>query len=162
MNNFINKCRLSQTKFSFGATSGIITNLGLIVGFDKLANPKLGIIAGILVIALADNISDSAGIHIYQEAECLSSKEVWVSTISNFLARLFVSLSFILLIAVLPLKLAVAISIAWGLLLLSFMSYSIAKVRKVSPYEAIFEHLAIAVFVIVASSLVSSWIIARY
>ena len=99
MINFIKeKCRLTQTKFSFGATSAIITNLGLITGLDKLAHPQLSIITGILIIAVADNIADSAGIHIYQESECLGSKEVWFSTLSNFLTRILVSLAFIFLI----------------------------------------------------------------
>ena len=58
MINFIKeKCRLTQTKFSFGATSAIITNLGLITGLDKLAHPQLSIITGILIIAVADNIA---------------------------------------------------------------------------------------------------------
>ena len=146
--------RLYQTKFSFGATSAIITNLGLITGLDSLSHPKLSIIGGILVIALADNISDSVGIHIYQESECIPDKEVWFSTFSNFFTRILVSLTFIILVLVLPIRLAVFCSIIWGLLLLAFMSYTIAKDRAVKPYKAIFEHISIAIFVIIVSGLV--------
>ena len=157
-----NKCRLYQTKFSFGATSAIITSLGLIIGLDTLSHPKLSIIGGILVIALADNISDSIGIHIYQESECITEREVWFSTFSNFFARILVSLTFIALVLALPIKLAVFCSIVWGLLLLAFMSYTIAKGRGVSPYKTIFEHTSIAIFVIIASSFVGKFLISRF
>ena len=149
---------MTQTKFSFGATSAIITNLGLITGLDKLAHPQLSIITGILIIAVADNIADSAGIHIYQESECLGSKEVWFSTLSNFLTRILVSLAFIFLIVSFPLKMAVFASVVLGLFLLAIMSYSIAKNRGTNPYLSIIEHISIAVLVIIASHFASQWI----
>jgi len=160
--NIKNKPRLYQTRFSFGATSAIITILGLISGLDTLARPRLTIIAGILVIALADNISDSVGIHVYQESEYINNKEVWISTLTNFLTRLFVSLTFILLIAFLPISLAVLSSMIWGLVLLTAISYTIAKHREVNPYLAIFEHIGIAILVIIASHLIGKWIIIKF
>jgi VIT1/CCC1 family predicted Fe2+/Mn2+ transporter len=163
MINYIkNKCRLYQTKFSFGATSAIITSLGLITGLDSLSHPKLSIIGGILVIALADNISDSVGIHIYQESECIPDKEVWFSTFSNFLTRILVSLTFIILVLVLPIRLAVSCSIIWGLSLLAFMSYTIAKDRGINTYRAIFEHVGIAIFVTFASSFIGKFLISKF
>ena len=161
-NNPENKCRPYQTKFSFGATSAIITNLGLIVGLDSLAHPRLAIISGILIIALADNIADSFGIHIYQESEYIGKKEVWLSTLTNFFTRIFVSLTFIILVIVLPLKLAVPCSIVWGLALLTMMSYAIAKDRKVNPYSAILEHIVIAVFVITLSHFIGNYLISKF
>jgi VIT1/CCC1 family predicted Fe2+/Mn2+ transporter len=160
--NLENKCHRYQTKFSFGATSAIITNLGIITGLDTLAHPKLSIIAGILMVALADNIADSFGIHIYQESECIDSKEVWLSTLSNFLTRIFVSLTFIILVAALPINLAISLSIGWGLALLATMSYAIAKDRKVNPYSAIFEHIIIAIFVITLSHFIGRYIISKF
>jgi len=157
-----NQQRLYQTKFSFGATSGIITNLGLITGLETLSHPKLSIIGGILVIALADNIADSLGVHIYQESECINEKDAWFSTITNFLARALISLTFIFLVATLPIKLAVYCSVIWGLALLTIMSYTIAKGRKLNPLPAIFEHVSIAILVIVASHLIGKWIISRF
>lgn len=163
MLNYIkNKCRLHQTKFSFGATSAIITSLGLIIGLDSLSHPKLSIVGGILVIAVADNISDSVGIHIYQESECIPDKEVWFSTLSNFFTRILVSFTFIALVIALPIRLAVPCSIAWGLLLLAFMSYTIAKDRGISPYKAIFEHLSIAILVIIASNFAGKFFISKF
>lgn len=157
-----NACRRYQTKFSFGATSAIITNLGLITGLDTLAYPKISIISGILVVALADNIADSFGIHIYQESECLDSREVWFSTLSNFFTRIFVSLTFIALVASLPLVLAIPCSIFWGLLLLATISYSIAKERKANPFLVILEHIIIASLVVILSHFLGRYIIGRF
>jgi len=154
--------RPAQTKFSFGATSAIITNLGLITGLRTGQYAKLGIIAGIIIIALVDNIADSVGIHIYQEAECLKTKEVWLSTLTNFLTRILVSLTFVLLVAFLPIKAAVICALIWGLLLLSYLSYTIAINRKVNPYLAVFEHIVIAVLVIAVSNLLGAFVISKF
>ena len=154
--------RLYQTKFSFGATSAIITSLGLITGLDTMTHPKMSIIGGILVIALADNISDSVGIHIYQESECINEKEVWLSTATNFLARLVVSATFIFLVAALPINAAVFCSMLWGLSLLAALSYTIAKKRKLNPYLVVLEHLVIAVCVIIASHFFGRFFIKRF
>jgi VIT1/CCC1 family predicted Fe2+/Mn2+ transporter len=161
-NDLKNTVRPTQTRFSFGATSAIITNLGIITGLDTLVHPKLSIIGALLVIALADNMSDSFGIHIYQESEHLSKKEVWLSTLTNFFTRLFVSLTFVALIILLPIKFAVVCSIGWGLLILTVMSYAIARQRKISPYPAILTHTIIAVIVVAASNFIGAFLIARF
>ena len=75
---------LHERRFIFGATTAVITNMGLVTGLFFSPNAKMNIIGSILVIALADNISDSLGIHIFQEAEKLKIKEVWLSTLTNF------------------------------------------------------------------------------
>ena len=160
--NIASKYRRYQTKFSFGATSAIITNLGIIAGLDTLAHPKLSIIVSILVVALADNIADSFGIHIYQESECIDNREIWFSTLSNFLTRVFVSFTFIILVAALPINLAVSCSICWGLALLAIISYAIAKERRVNPYSEIFKHIVVAVFVIASSHLIGKYIIGKF
>jgi len=70
------KTKFIPTKFSFGSTSAIITNVALIMGLNSAKDAKLAIIGSLLVIALADNVSDSFGIHMYQESEGLSQKRV--------------------------------------------------------------------------------------
>jgi VIT1/CCC1 family predicted Fe2+/Mn2+ transporter len=152
------KPRLYETKFSFGATSGIITTLALIVGLDHWDNAKASIIGGIVLIALADNVSDSIGIHVYQESECLNQKEVWFSTLTNFLTRVLVSMSFIVPLLIFPLKTAVVLAVLWGLLLLSALTYIITRDQRKNPWLAIVEHLAIAAAVILASSFLGKWI----
>ncbi len=156
------KHRLYQTKISFGATSAVITNLGLITGLRNGAHAKLSIIGGILIIAFADNIADSLGIHVYQEAECLKAKEVWISTFSNFVTRVIVSLIFVLLVALLPMRMAVLFSLGWGLSLLAVLSYMIAKTRKTSTYVAVLEHLVIASIVIAASNFLGKFLLTRF
>ena len=161
-NDLKNAVRPAQTRFSFGATSAIITNLGIITGLDTLAHPKLSIIGALLVIALADNLSDSFGIHIYQESEHIGKKEVWLSTLTNFLTRLFVSSTFIILIIVLPIRLAAVCSVIWGLFVLTVMTYTIAKQQKINPFSAIFVHITIAVIVVVASNFIGGFVISRF
>ena len=153
--------RLYQTRFSFGSSSAIITNLGLIMGLDSGANAKYSILASILVIAIADNISDSFGIHMYQESERLNRAEVWISTSTNFVSRLLVSLGFMFLIYYLPLKTAVAFSLLYGLSLLMFLSYIIARDEKENPYFAMAEHLGIALLVIVLSELAGGMLLGK-
>jgi VIT1/CCC1 family predicted Fe2+/Mn2+ transporter len=154
--------RLYQTKFSFGATSGIITNLGLISGLWSGAHPRLAIIGAMLLIAIADNISDSVGIHIYQESELLNTREIWISTFTNFLARILVSSTFILLVIILPIKPAVICAISWGLLLLGVLSYTIAKDEEINPYLAMLEHVGIAIAVVILSNYVGGFLISKF
>lgn len=150
------------TKFSFGGTSGIITNLAIIIGLDTLANAKISIIGSLLVVALADNISDTLGIHIYQESEGLSKRVVWISSFTNFLARFLVSLGFIFIIFLLPIKIAVITSIIYGFLVLSIVSYLISKRKKTNPWQAIIEHMLIALIVIFLSHYFSNSIISLF
>jgi VIT1/CCC1 family predicted Fe2+/Mn2+ transporter len=154
--------RPRQTRFSFGATSAIITNLGIITGLDTLTNPKMSIIGALLVIAVADNLSDSFGIHFYQESEHVHKREVWLSTLTNFFTRLLVSSTFVALIAILPVKLAVVCSIIWGLLVLAVITYLVAKQAKTNPYSAVLVHLAIAVLVVAAGHIVGGLVIGRF
>lgn len=147
------------TRFSFGATSAIITCLAFIIGLAKSDNPKLAIIGSLLVIAIADNISDSLGIHIYQESDLKKSEVVRTSTIFNFITRFFVIFIFIILVYLLPLLYASILSIIWGIFLLIVLSYYIAREQKANPYKAITEHVAIAVVVIIISNYLSEWIL---
>lgn len=52
---------------SFGAVSAIVTSIGLIIGFGAAGIPRPTIVAGLLIVGLADNLTDSLSMHIYQE-----------------------------------------------------------------------------------------------
>lgn len=143
-------------------TSATVTDLALIVGLNQTTNAKMSIIAAILIIALADNISDSLGIHIFQESECKEQREVWLSTSTNFITRILVSLTFMGLVIFLPMHIAVITSIVWGLLLLSFLSYTIAKGEGINPSLEIIKHLGIAILVILGSDLIRRFILIRF
>ena len=144
----------------FGITSGIITTLGLIIGLNAGTHLKSVILGGILIIAIADSMSDSLGMHISEEAghKVISNRAVWESTISTFIFKLIFALSFIIPILLFELNTAIIISLFWGLLLLTGFSYYVAKDRGLNPMKVISEHLIIAILVISATHFVGSLI----
>lgn len=140
------------SRFSFGITSAIITSLALIVGLDQVSNPKMSIIGALMLLAIADNISDSLGIHIYRESQVSGAeKNARVHTVSNFMTRLTVTLIFVLIVALLPIYYAVLLSLILGLLLLSLLSYLIALHKKTNPYAEVIQHVGVAIAVLVIS-----------
>jgi len=148
-----------KTGISFGLTSGIITTLGLMVGLNSGTHSKLVVIGGILTIAIADAFSDALGIHVSEESEDRhTAKEIWQSTASTFLAKFIFALTFIIPVLIFSLSLAVIISVIWGLAVLSLMSYALAKEQNKSAGKIIFEHLIIAVIVIIATHYVGKLI----
>ncbi len=158
MKNFFATLRHSLTTgFSFGSTSGIITTLGLMVGLNSGTASKNVVLAGILTIALADAFSDALGIHVSEESENVHTPtEVWASTISTFLAKLVVALSFVVPVILLPLPQAVVTSIVWGISVLAVSSFLMAKNNRGNIPEIVCEHLVIAVIVIILSNLIGS------
>jgi len=144
--------------FSFGLTSGIITTLGMIVGLDSSTKSKTIVLGGIVLIAVADAFSDSLGMHISQESELHSQKDVWTSTISTFVSKFVFAITFIIPFMLFSLQTAVIISIIWGLSLISSFSYYLAKKEKINPLKVIGEHLLIAVLVIIATHYIGDWV----
>jgi len=135
--------------FGFGLTSGIITTLGLIVGLHSSTHSRLVIIGGILVIAIADAMSDSLAMHISEESENdHTSREIWEATIATFLAKFVFASIFLAPVLLLALSTAIIVSVIIGLSLIAVFSYYIAVQDKVSPQKAITEHLVIAIVVI--------------
>ncbi len=140
--------------FSFGLTSGIITTLGLIVGLNSSTHSKLIIIGAILIIAIADALSDALGIHISEESENKhSQKQIWESTFATFLSKFIFALSFIIPILLFKLSTAIIISIIWGLALIGIFSYYISK-----KYKVVLEHLIITILVIIVTHYVGEYI----
>ena len=138
-----------KTGLGFGLTSGIITTLGLMVGLQSSTHSKTVVMGGILIIAVADALSDALGIHISEESDKKhGQREIWESTISTFLSKLIFALTFIVPILLLTLNAAIIVSVFWGMLLIGIFSFYIAKQQERSPYKAILEHLIIAVMVI--------------
>jgi len=144
----------------FGLTSGIITTLGLIVGLNSGTHSKSVILSSIIVIAIADAFSDSLGIHISEEAgnKNIKSRDIWESTISTLFFKFIFALSFVIPILVFNLQIAIIISVFWGLSLLSGFSFYIAKGKKMSVSKTIFEHLIIAILVIVLTNFIGTWV----
>ncbi len=135
--------------FGFGLTSGIITTLGLMVGLNSSTHSAIVVIGGIIVIAVADALSDALGIHISEEFEMKhSKKEIWESTISTFLSKLVFALTFVVPVLLFSLNTAIIVSVVWGLFLITVFSIYIAKEQNLKPYRVVMEHLVITVIVI--------------
>jgi len=118
------------------------------------------VLGGILLIAIADALSDALGIHISEEAgsKSITEKQIWASTISTIIFKFLFALTFIVPILLFSLQKAIIISIIWGILLLSIFSYYIAKKREEKPLKAVFEHVIIAAIVIIITYFVGNWI----
>jgi VIT1/CCC1 family predicted Fe2+/Mn2+ transporter len=117
------------------------------------------IIGSLLVFAIADNISDSLGIHIFQESDLKKTGTVNSSTISNFASRFLIILSFVAVVYLLPIQLAVIVSVVWGISILMTLTYLIAIERETKILPAMVQHLAIAALVVATSLILRSWIL---
>lgn len=145
--------------FSYGLTSGVITTLGLMVGLHSSTHSKLAVVGGILVIAVADAMSDALGIHISEEAENQhSEKEIWEATIFTFLSKFIVAGTFIIPLFLLAFNLAIITSIAWGLSLITIFSLIMAKSQNNKPLKVITEHLLITLVVIALTHYLGDWV----
>jgi VIT1/CCC1 family predicted Fe2+/Mn2+ transporter len=145
--------------FSFGLTSGIITTLGLMVGLHSSTHSALVIIGAIMIIAIADAMSDALGIHISEESENQhTAKQVWHSTLATFISKFVFALTFIVPVLIFPLNTAIIVSAIYGMTLISIFSYFMAKQQKNEPYKAVLEHLLIATAVIIVTHYIGDWV----
>ena len=146
-------------RHSFGSTAGITTSMGLIAGLNATAAMKVTVLASLLIVGVADNLTDALAIHVYQESEGLAEPQAFRSTIANFLTRLVVTISFLTVVMLTPESIVVPLALAWGLTLLSGLSYLLARVRAVSAWAQMFRHAVVAVAVILISRLIGKWIL---
>lgn len=145
--------------FSFGLVSGIITTLGLIVGLHSSTHSRIFIIGGILVIAIADALSDAMGIHISEEAENRhSTGEIWESTLSTFLSKFIFALSFLVPIVLFELNAAIIVCIIWGMILITIFSVYLARSQQRPVFHIVLEHLVLAIVVIILTHYVGDWV----
>jgi VIT1/CCC1 family predicted Fe2+/Mn2+ transporter len=130
--------------------------MGLIAGLAQGGNSKIGIVTGLLVVAIADNVSDSFSIHIYKESEGASRRETNLSTFGNFIVRLFLVFTFVSIVLIFSPLLALIVSSIWGLILLTVLSILIAKHKQTHPLREIIYHLIVALMVIIGSKLLGN------
>jgi VIT1/CCC1 family predicted Fe2+/Mn2+ transporter len=116
-------------------------------------------IAGLLILGVADNITDSLSIHLYQESDRLQSRPAFPATLSNFATRLVISLTFVLLVLALPAACAAYASIAWGLSLLTGLTWLVARQRGASVTREVCKHVATAVLAIAVSRVIGMLIL---
>ena len=143
----------------FGIASGVITTLGLIIGFYFSTHSKMIVIGGILIIAISDAMSDSLGMHISEESEGgHSAKEIWEATFSTFFFKFVFAMTFLLWFFIFDLKMAVIVSVIWGALLISFFSYYLARAQEISTAKVVVEHLFIMAVVIIITYFVGEFV----
>lgn len=150
---------------SFGLVSGVLTTLGLLIGLGVSTKSKAAVIGGILTIAIADALSDSFGVHLSQESSGDNTpRQVWEATFATFFSKFFFALTFLIPISFLSIKVALIVSVIWGLLLISVLSLLIAddgKDSKGGKIAVLAEHLSLFLLVVVLSYLVG-FLIEKY
>ena len=147
-----------KTGLSFGLTSGVITTLGLMIGLNSGTSSKQIIISGILIIAIADALSDALGVHISQESNSNKQQVIWESTLATFLSKFLIALTFIIPILLFDLQLAIYLNLIWGLIILSILSFYIAKNQNEKPINVILEHLTITFVVVIITYYIGLWL----
>ena len=135
-----------------------MTSMALIAGLEAAETGKAGLISALLIAAVADNLTDSLSVHMYQESERLEQKDAFIGTIANFATRFIVCLSFVVIVVVMPGHLAALWGIAWGFALLTVLTCILARYRRVSALSEVGKHLSVAVAIIVVSQWVGRWI----
>jgi VIT1/CCC1 family predicted Fe2+/Mn2+ transporter len=149
----------ARTGVFFGATSGVITTIGLIAGLNAGTNSLVAVLGGILVVAVADAMSDAMGIHLAQESDPESTTDhIWAATFWTFGTKLVVALTFALPLLWFPLQIAVAVAVGWGLLVITLLSIILARVQHAPVLHVVTEHLLIAVAVVAVSHFIGVWV----
>ncbi len=119
------------------------------MGLYSGTSSEVAVLGGIVTIAVADALSDAFGIHISEKSSSANEKaEIWEATLATFLAKLVFALLFAIPVLLFDLKMAIWVSVVWGLFLLAIISIMIAIWRKESKLKMVMEHWAMAIFVL--------------
>lgn len=136
---------------SYGGTAAIITSIGLVVGFVTATGSRGALVGSLLIVGLADNITDSLSIHVYQESEGLEGASAFRATVTNWTTRLLVTATFVILAVVAPRLWLAPAAILWGALLLGALTRALARQRHVSTGRELGLHLSVAAVVVLLS-----------
>ena len=142
----------------FGITSGILTTIGLLVGMNAATDSRLAVVAGILVIAMADSLSDSFGMYLSKLGERGGTRAAALRYASGTFAGKFIfPLSFAIpLLSPIALSTAVMIDLTWGAAVLALLSTEQALVTQTSVVRTIARNVGLAILIVCLSSLVGS------
>jgi VIT1/CCC1 family predicted Fe2+/Mn2+ transporter len=138
-------------KFSFGGPAAIVSSMALIIGLDAATASRATVVTSLLIIGVGDNLTDSFSVHVYQESEKTGKSKAFQTTAANFATRAGVTSSFVLIYLFVPPSFAIKSCILWGFMLLSCLSFMLARVRDTSVAAEILEHSGLAVVVIALS-----------
>ena len=144
---------------SFGITSGVITTLGMVVGVNASTSSRLAVIAAIISIAIADAFSDAVAMHVSEESEGVHTrKDVWEATMATFLTKFAFAMTFVIPIWFLALDIAVLVDIIWGLLIMTVFNIFLARSQDERVLRVVFEHLTIAIVVVLITYTAGSFL----
>ncbi len=148
-----------KTGLSFSLTSGVITTLGLMVGLHSGTHSRTVVIGGIVIIAIADAVSDALGIHVSEESKNSGpTRQIWEATVATFVAKFVIAMTFVAPVMTRPLDQAIVTSVIWGLLVLAVLNSFVARAQAIPPWKVIGEHLLIALCVVVITHAVGNWV----
>ena len=71
-------------------------------------------------------------------------------------------MTFIVPVLLLDITTAINVSIVWGILIISAISFRIAKRKKEAAWKVVGEHLLITVIVIVTTHFIGDWVAATF
>jgi hypothetical protein len=128
--------------------------MALISGLNAADATKPIIVSALLIATFADNLTDALSIHIFQESEKLDQKNAFYGTITNFVTRLLLSISFVLLVGLFPLEHVAKGAIVLEMSLLTILTYLVARERKVKPMLEVVKYLLVASAVIIIITLI--------
>jgi len=139
---------MQWSRYSWGGSAAVITSMSIVAGLNFAEHARAATLGGLLIIAIADNLTDSLSIHIYKETETAKASDVVATAVGNFFSRLVVTMTFVLLVVLLPSTAVVYCSTAWGLLLLAWLSVQVSRIKKSNCLREVAAHLAIALAVV--------------
>ncbi|HVN43429.1 MAG TPA: hypothetical protein VMT50_11645 [Steroidobacteraceae bacterium] len=149
---------IRPTWVSFGGTAAIVTGTSLVLGLDAAGSTRQSIASALLILALADNLTDSLSVHAYQESARLPEGDALHSTLFNFASRLVIALSFVALALLVPRPLLAPAAGAWGTLLLAALTFWLAREREAHVASEIGKHLMVAAVIVAISRGLGAWI----
>ena len=131
----------------------------MVVGVNASTSSRLAVIAAIISIAIADAFSDAVAMHVSEESEGVHTrKDVWEATMATFLAKFAFAMTFVIPIWFLALDIAVLIDIIWGLLIMTVFNIFLARSQDERVLRVVFEHLTIAIVVVLITYTAGSFL----
>lgn len=131
----------------------------MVVGVNASTSSRLAVIAAIISIAIADAFSDAVAMHVSEESEGVHTrKDVWEATMATFLTKFAFAMTFVIPIWFLALDLAVLVDIIWGLLIMTVFNIFLARSQEERVLRVVFEHLTIAIVVVLITYTAGSFL----
>jgi vacuolar iron transporter family protein len=137
---------------SFGATSAVITTLGIIIGLGTAVDSRLAMATSVVVLAFCDSLADALGMQLSEQSrQDEKGKPIILESIFTFIGRFLFSLIFLIPIALLNLKWAEIVSVIIGVFVITVFSVIIAKRKKISVLKEVIENVALTIIVVIVS-----------